>query len=266
MVRLLGIGAGLLFCFVLLWAALTPREPTTPDPVKLLHQYPREVSFAHSGPFGTFDRAQLQRGFQVYKEVCSACHGMYNLSYRNLQEIGFSPAEVKAIAAEYEVPAIDPNTGETVTRRALPSDPFVRPFPNETAARAANNNAYPPDLSLMVKARKDGEAYVYSLLTGYGETPPADFEVPEGLNYNPWFHSVNIAMVQPLVDDQVTYADGTRATVDQMSKDVTAFLRWAAEPELERRRQAGVATLAFLAILTVLAYLSYRRVWAGIQH
>ncbi len=266
MVRLIGIAIGFLFCFVLLWAALTPREAAAPDPVKLLHRHPKEVTFAHSGPFGTFDRAQLQRGFQVYKEVCSACHGMYHLAYRNLEEIGFSPEEVKAIAAEYEVSTIDQATGETTTRPAIPSDKFYRPFPNETAARAANNNAYPPDLSLIVKARKDGEAYVYSLLTGYGETPPEGFEVPEGLNYNPYFHSVNIAMVQPLVDDQVTYADGTKATVDQMARDVTAFLRWAAEPELERRRKAGIVTLAFLAILTVLAYLSYRRVWAGVQH
>lgn len=266
MVRLVGMAVGLLFVFVLAWAALAPREAAEPDPIKLLHKYPREVSFPHSGPFGTFDRAQLQRGFAVYKQVCSACHGLYHIHFRNLEQIGFSEAEVKAIAAEYEVPTIDPNTGEATTRPAIPSDKWPRPFPNETAARAANNNAYPPDLSLIIKARKDGEAYVYSLLTGYGEEPPAGFEVPEGLNYNPYFHSVNIAMVQPLMDDQIEYADGTKATVDQMAKDVTAFLRWAAEPELERRRRAGIATLAFLAILTVLAWLTYRRVWAGVQH
>ncbi|WP_194743341.1 cytochrome c1 [Thermaurantiacus tibetensis] len=266
MVRLIGMAIGAIFVFVLAWAALVPREAAAPDPVKLLHKEPREVSFAHSGPFGTFDRAQLQRGFAVYKQVCSACHGLYHIHFRNLEDIGFSEAEVKAIAAEYEVPAIDPNTGEAITRPAIPSDKWPRPFPNETAARAANNNAYPPDLSLIIKARKNGEAYVYSLLTGYGEEPPAGFEVPDGLNYNPYFHSVNIAMAQPLMVDQIEYADGTKATVDQMAKDVTAFLRWAAEPELERRRQAGIATLIFLAILTVLAWLSYRRVWAGVQH
>jgi ubiquinol-cytochrome c reductase cytochrome c1 subunit len=265
MVRLIGIAVGVLFSFVLLWAAATPREDVVKDPNAALHKHPRDASFSHDGVFGTFDRAQLQRGFQVYKEVCSACHGMYHLSYRNLQEIGFSPAEVKAIAKEYETAIVDPSTGEMTTRPALPSDKFVRPFPNETAARAANNNAYPPDLSLIVKARKDGENYVYSLLTGY-EEPPAGYTVPDGLNFNPYFHSLNIAMVQPLVDDQVTYADGTKATVDQMAKDVTAFLRWAAEPELERRRQAGVVTLLFLTILSILAYLTYRKVWAGVPH
>ncbi|MFQ3665690.1 MAG: cytochrome c1 [Sphingomonadaceae bacterium] len=265
MVRLIGMAAGVIFSVVLLVAFFVPREATEPDPVKELHRYPREVSFAHSGPFGTFDRAQLQRGFAVYKQVCSACHGLYHISFRNLEEIGFSEAEVKAIAAEYEVPDVDPNTGEEVFRPAIPSDMWPRPFPNETAARAANNNAYPPDLSLIVKARPDGEAYLYSLLTGYGEEPPAGFEVPDGLNYNPYFHSVNIAMVQPLMDDQIEYADGTPATIDQMAKDVTAFLRWAAEPELERRRQAGTATLIFLAILSVLAFLTYRRVWADVK-
>lgn len=266
MVRLVGMALGAVFVFVLAWGFLVPREAVEPDPVKLLHKYPRDVSFAHSGPFGTFDRAQLQRGFQIYKEVCSGCHGMYHLHYRDLQKIGFSEAEVKAIAAEYEVPAIDPTSGEPITRPAVPTDKFYRPFANETAARAANNNAYPPDLSLIVKARPNGEAYVYSLLTGYGEEPPAGFDVPDGLNYNPYFHSVNIAMVQPLMDDQVTYADGTPATLDQMAKDVTAFLRWASEPELEVRRRVGIGSIIFLTILAGLAYISYRKVWAGVKH
>ncbi|MCS6986802.1 MAG: cytochrome c1 [Sphingomonadaceae bacterium] len=265
MVRLVGMALGLVFCFVLAWAFLVPREATQPDPVKLLHREPKEVSWPHTGPFGKFDRAQLQRGFQVYKEVCSSCHGLYHVHYRDLEKIGFTPAQVKAIAAEYEVPAIDPNTGETITRPALPTDKFYRPFPNEQAARAANNNAYPPDLSLIIKARKNGESYVYSLLTGYGEEPPPGFEVPDGLNYNPYFHSVNIAMAQPLVDGQVEYADGTPATVDQMAKDVVAFLRWAAEPELEVRRRVGLASLLFLSILAVLSYLTYRRVWADVK-
>jgi ubiquinol-cytochrome c reductase cytochrome c1 subunit len=266
MVRLVGIAAGFLFCFVLLWAALTPREAVAPDPVKLHHLHPRNASLPQDGAFGTFDRAQLQRGFQVYKEVCSACHSLNLVSFRNLKALGFSDAEVDAIAAQYEIATIDPNTGEPATRPGIPTDRFPSPFPNEIAARAANNNALPPDLSLMVKARHDGENYVYSLLTGYGKEPPKGWYVPDGLNYNPYFHSLNIAMAQPLVDDQVTYADGTKATVDQMAKDVVTFLRWTAEPELEQRRRTGVATLIYLLILSGLAYLTYRRVWAGVKH
>jgi len=266
MVRLVGIAAGLLFCVVLLWAAVTPRDAVVPDPVKIYHLHPREVKLQQDGPFGTFDRAQLQRGFQVYKEVCSACHALSLISFRNLKALGFSDAEIDAIAAQYEVPSIDPSTGEPATRPGIPTDRFPSPFPNEIAARAANNNAYPPDLSLMVKARHDGQNYVYSLLTGYGKEPPKGFSVPDGLNYNPYFHSLNIAMAQPLVDDQVTYADGTPATVEQMAKDVATFLRWTAEPELEQRRRIGVGAIIYLLILSGLAYLAYRRVWAGVKH
>jgi ubiquinol-cytochrome c reductase cytochrome c1 subunit len=271
MVRFIGFAAGIVFVLALLVAAVVPRDAAFEDPIKKLHLEPRDPQFAHNGPlglgvFGTFDRAQLQRGFQVYKEVCSACHGLEYIAFRNLAEIGFTEAEVKAIAASKEVPAIDPQTGEATTRPALPADRWPSPVPNETVARLANNNAYPPDLSLIVKARKNGESYLYSLLTGYDRPVPAGHEVPVGLHFNPYFHSVNIAMARPLNDGQVEYADGTQATTEQMARDVTAFLRWAAEPELERRRQAGVATMIFLAILTVLAWLSYRRVWAGIPH
>lgn len=271
MVRLFGIGAGFIFVIALLWGAVQPREAVVPDPVKAIFEHPRHVKFAHDGPmgngvFGTFDRAQLQRGYQVYKEVCSACHGMKRIAFRNLQDIGFSEAEVKALAKAKEVPSIDPRTGEPSTRPALPADRFPEPFANAVQARAANNNALPPDLSLIVKARHDGQNYVYSLLTGYDKPIPKGHEVPQGLSFNPYFHSVNIAMARPLQDDQVTYADGTKATTDQMSKDVTAFLRWAAEPELEERRQLGVATMIFLSILSVLAFLTYRKVWANIPH
>ncbi|QMW23860.1 cytochrome c1 [Sandaracinobacteroides saxicola] len=267
MVRLVGFAAGLFFVVVLLVSALLPREAPTPDMAKQLHKYPHEISWHQDGPFGTFDRAQLQRGFQVYKEVCSACHGIKRVAFRNLQDIGFSEAEVKAIAKGYEVDTLDPATGEPAKRPAIPSDRFPPPFPNEIAARAANNNAYPPDLSLIVKARHDGLDYLHSLTTGYGKEPPKGWAVPEGLYYNPYFHSVNIAMPPPLVaDDQVTYADGTKATIDQMSRDVSAFLHWAAEPELERRKQAGVITIVFLSILSLLAFLTYRRVWAGTAH
>ncbi|MGL6042741.1 MAG: cytochrome c1, partial [Sandaracinobacteroides sp.] len=171
MVRFFGFGAGLIFVIALLVAAVLPREAVAPDPVKAIHLYPRDVAWQQDGPlglgvFGTFDRAQLQRGYQVYKEVCSSCHGMNQIAFRNLTALGFSEAEVKALARSKEVPTINPQTGEPSTRPALPSDRFPEPFPNETTARLANNNALPPDLSLIVKARADGQNYVHSLLTG----------------------------------------------------------------------------------------------------
>jgi ubiquinol-cytochrome c reductase cytochrome c1 subunit len=271
MVRFFGFGAGLIFVIALLVAALLPREEVPVDPVKAIHLSARSAHWQHDGPlgmgvFGTYDRAQLQRGFQVYKEVCSACHGLRLVAFRNLSEIGFSAAEVKALAKGKEVPSINPQTGEASTRPALPSDHWPNPFPNETAARAANNNALPPDLSLIIKARPNGQRYVYSLLTGYDRAPPRGFDVPQGLHFNPWFQSANIAMAKPLNDGQVSYADGTNASVDQMAKDVVAFLRWTSEPELETRRQVGVAAIIFLGLLSVLAFLTYRRVWAGVTH
>jgi ubiquinol-cytochrome c reductase cytochrome c1 subunit len=270
MVRFLGIGAGLVFVLTLLVSFLVPRTAAVPDPVKALHLYPREVQFQHDGPmgmgvFGTFDRAQLQRGYQVYREVCGACHGLKYVAFRSLADLGFSEAEVRAIARSKEVPTINPETGEQDVRPGIPADTWPDPFPNETVARLANNNALPPDLSLIVKARPNGQAYVYSLLVGYDYPVPAGHDVPVGLHFNPYFPSVNIAMAKPLNEGQVQYADGTPATVDQMARDVTAFLRWTSQPELERRRQAGVATMIFLAILSVLAFFSYRRVWASIK-
>jgi ubiquinol-cytochrome c reductase cytochrome c1 subunit len=266
MVRFLAFLIGLGFCFVLFVGAIAPREKAEYIP----HGEPPEHhAFSFSGPmgrgvFGTFDQAQLQRGFQVYKEVCSACHGLSLVAFRNLQEIGFSEAEVKAIAAEYEVPSVDPNTGEPATRKALPSDLWPSPFPNDTAARAANNNAYPPDLSLMTKARHHGSQYVRSLLMGYVD-PPAGFEVPEGLNYNKYFPNLTIAMVNPLSDDQVSYNDGTKASVEQMATDVAAFLTWTAEPAMIARRRTGLAVVGFLAILTILAWFTYKAVWADVK-
>jgi len=269
MVRLFGLGAGLVFVIALLWGAVQPRDAVVPDPVKAIYLQPQQVDFAHDGAlgiFGTFDRAQLQRGYQVYKEVCSACHGLERVAFRNLQDIGFSAAEVRALAKTKDVPSIDPRTGEPTTRPGLPADRIIGPFINDVQARAANNNALPPDLSLIVKARHDGQNYLYSLLIGYDKPVPAGHEVPPGLSFNPYFPSVNIAMARPLQDDQLTYADGTKATTDQMARDVSAFLRWAAEPELEQRRQIGVATVIFLSILSILAFFTYRKVWANIPH
>lgn len=264
--RLISYAIGGVFVLTLLVGAFAPREAVVEDPNHALHKYPMKISWAQDGVFGTFDRAQLQRGFQVYKEVCAACHSLERVAFRNLTDIGFSEPEVKAIAKAYDVPSIDEATGEPSTRKGVPSDYFPGPYPNEVAARAANNNALPPDLSLITKAREGGKDYLHSLLVGYGE-PPAKHEVPEGLYYNPYFANINIAMPPPLAaTGQVTYADGQpEPTVDQMSRDVTAFLDWAAEPKAETRKRTGVAVMIFLLILTGLSYLTYRRVWAELK-
>jgi ubiquinol-cytochrome c reductase cytochrome c1 subunit len=273
MIRLLAILAGLGFVlvstisFVFGFAAWMGSEPEETVELKYHeHAHGPEGGFSFTGPLGKFDRQQLQRGFQVYKEVCASCHGLSYVAYRNLADLGYSEAEVRKIAQDApEVSIPDPNTGElgSKTRKATPADYFPSPYVNDIAARAANNNAVPPDLSLIVKAREGGADYIYSLLTGY-KNPPADVEVPQGLYYNPYFHSIKIAMPPPFREDgQVQYADGTTATISQMSKDVTAFLTWAAEPNLEKRHQMGWAVLIFLIGATILAYLAYRNVWAS---
>jgi ubiquinol-cytochrome c reductase cytochrome c1 subunit len=281
MVRPLGILAGLGFVAILLFSALTGAisfisEPPAPTAEHEFHKHPEELHLASNGPLGRFDRQQLQRGFQVYKEVCSACHSLHQVAFRDLTGIGFTEPEVKAIANQWaiEVPSVNPETGEPATRKALPADKFPDPYANEVAARAANNNALPPDLSLMTKARHDGAAYVHSLLTGYQDKQPAellkkfpDSKTGVGLHYNPYFANLNIAMPPPIVaDGQVTYADGTNPTVDQMSQDVSAFLVWTAEPKLENRHRTGVAVLIFLLIATALGFLAYRNVWSGVKH
>jgi len=245
---------------------MTAESQETPELKYHEHAHAPEGGFSFAGPFGHWDRQQLQRGFQVYKEICAACHSMKYVAFRNLEDLGYSEPEVRAIADQWaiQVPSINPETGEPATRKALPSDNFPSPYPNAIAARAANNNAVPPDLSLIVKAREGGADYVYSLLMGYKKQAPADVEVPQGLYYNPYFHSIKIAMPEPITSDgQVQYQDGTQPTKDQMAKDVTAFLTWAAEPNLERRHSMGLAVLIFLIGATVLAYLAYRNVWAG---
>ena len=224
---------------------------------------PRQ-NWSFSGIFGTFDRAQLQRGFPVYKNVCSACHGMNLIAYRNLTEIGFSEDEVKAIAAEYEVTDGPNDEGEMFQRPARPSDRFRKPFANENAARAANNGAAPPDLSLMIKAREDGANYVYALLTGYGE-PPADMKMADGMIYNKHFPGGQIAMAPPISEGVVEYADGTKATMEQVSRDVVAFLAWVAEPEMEARKRLGVKVILFLLVLTGMLYAVKRKVWADVH-
>lgn len=221
-------------------------------------------NWSFQGLFGTFDRAAAQRGFQVYKEVCSSCHGVYHLNYRHLTALGFSEAEVKAIAAQDTVIDGPNDDGEMFERPAEPADKFKRPFANEKAARASNNGAYPPDLSLIVKARPGGADYLYALLTGYHEAP-ADVTLMEGMNYNAYFPGQQIAMAQPLYADGVTYADGTEASIEQMASDVSTFLTWASEPEMERRKQMGISVILFLIVLTGLAYGSMRKIWADVK-
>jgi ubiquinol-cytochrome c reductase cytochrome c1 subunit len=252
-------------------------NPPAPLASDVFHKEPKELHLASDGPFGKFDKRQLQRGFQVYSEVCSACHSLKLVSFRDLKGLGYHDAEIKKIASDWktEVPSINPDTGEPATRKALPSDNFPPPFPNEVAARAANNNALPPDLSLITKAREGGPAYVYSLLTGFTSQEGykndkgvellkkfPEAKTPPNLHFNPYFANLNIAMPPPLTTDrQVQYQDGTKPTVDQMARDVAAFLAWTAEPNLENRHAAGLSVAIFLLIASILGYLAYQQIW-----
>lgn len=268
MVRIIAFLAGLVFVSALVVAMLIPRQAAVENTAHHFHVEPEKVAFASDGAFGRFDRQQLQRGFQVYKEVCSACHSLRHVAFRDLTDLGFTAPEVKAIANQWaiEVPSVDPATGEAATRKAIPSDMFPSPYANEVAARAANNNALPPDLSLMTKAREGHAAYVHGLLTGYRAAPadlPAEARPGPGLYYNPVYANLNIAMPPPLVaEGQVSYADGTKPTVNQMSQDVSAFLIWTAEPKLENRKRTGIAVILFLLLATTLAYFAYQNIWA----
>ncbi len=245
-------------------------NPPAPLASDVWHKEPKELHLSSDGPFGRFDKRQLQRGFQVYSEVCSACHSLKLVSFRDLKGLGYNDAEIKKIASDWktQVPSINPDTGEAATRKALPSDNFPPPFANEVAARAANNNALPPDLSLITKAREGGASYVYSLLTGFQNEPAAmlkqfpEAKTPPNLHFNPYFANLNIAMPPPLTTEgQVQYEDGTKPTVDQMARDVAAFLVWTAQPDLENRHAAGLSIAIFLLFATILGYLAYRQIW-----
>jgi ubiquinol-cytochrome c reductase cytochrome c1 subunit len=226
-------------------------------------ELPRQ-NWSFDGPFGTIDKASAQRGFQVYKEVCSNCHSMKQVFYRNLAGIGLSDEQIKAIAASVQVPTIG-DDGQPTERAGLPSDRFRSPYPNEQAARAAQNGALPPDQSVIEKAREGGANYIYALLTGYG-APPADMKMGDGMNYNHWFLGNQIAMAAPLTDGRVDYTDGTKATVEQMARDVTMFLTFVANPEMEERKRLGVRVVLFLALLTGLTYVVKRQVWSDVEH
>ena len=224
---------------------------------------PRQ-EWSFDGVFGTYDRASAQRGFQVYKEVCSVCHPVKHLHFRDLAEIGYSEDEVKAIAAGYQVTDGPNDEGQMYQRPGRASDPIPGPFPNDQAARAANNGALPPDQSLIVKARAGGPDYVYAILTGYKE-PPAGFKMLEGMNYNEYFAGHQFAMPLPLSDNAVTYADGTPATVPQMAHDVVTFLTWAAEPNLDDRHRSGLKVILFLVVAAGVFYAAKRKIWAPIH-
>ena len=227
--------------------------------------HPKKLNWSFDGMLGTFDRPSIQRGFQIYKEVCSACHSLDLVAMRNLKEVGFSEAETKAIAKEYNIKDGPNDEGEMFDRPGILSDHFPNPYANEKMARASNNGAFPPDLSLMIRAREDGANYVYSLLTGFNQTPPAGMIVPDSMYYNPYFPGMQIAMAPPLSNDIVTYTDGTNATIHQMSKDMVNFLQWAADPKMEQRKSMGIKILLFLAIFTGLFYVAKKRVWKDIR-
>ena len=247
------------FTSILLIILRPLQSAETVDPIK--------VDWSFKGLTGTFDRASLQRGFQVYKEVCSSCHSMKYLSYRNLGEAGgpeFSEQEVKAIAASFEIQDGPDDQGEMFSRPGRPSDKFKNPYPNVQAATAANGGAYPPDMSVLVKARKGGANYIYSVLVGY-EDPPPEVNLDEGVYYNKYMIGNKIKMPNNLSDGLVEYADGTEATVDQMAKDVTTFLSWAAEPELESRHRTGVKVILYLVLLSILVFLSMKKIWSRVN-
>ena len=226
-----------------------------------------KTNWTFKGPLGKFDRASLQRGYQVYTEVCAACHSMKYLSYRNLMEKGgpeFSEAQTKAIAASFEVNDGPNADGEMFTRPARLSDKFPMPYPNDKAAQAANGGAYPPDMSVLAKARKGGVDYLYSVLLGY-EDPPQGVNLDEGVYYNKFMYGNKIKMPKPLEDDLIEYGDGTPATEEQMAKDVVAFLMWSAEPHLEARHKMGFRAIIYLTILTILVYFSMKKIWSRVE-
>ncbi len=231
------------------------------NPLTTSAMHPKQLKWEFEGFFGRFDSASVQRGYQVYKEVCSSCHSLKRVAYRNLAEIGFSENEIKQIASEYLVTDGPNDEGEMFERSALPSDRFASPYPNEQAARSANGGALPPDLSLIVKARHDGANYVYSLLSGYSEAPEG-FQIAQGKYYNPYFEGRQIAMPQPISDDgAVEYKDGTYPTKEQMIYDVANFLQWAAEPETENRKKMGIRSMIFLGILFVILLAAKKAIW-----
>ncbi len=280
-----GFAALSLLCGATGIAAAQEAEHSAAEPTHFPIHKPKEMDWSFAGPLGSYDKGQLQRGFKIYREVCAACHSLQYVPFRMIEGLGYSEAQVKALAAESEVQDGPNADGEMFTRPALGSDYFPSPYPNPEAAAASNNGAAPPDLSLIAKARgvergfplfifdiftqyaENGPDYIHALLTGYDETPPEGMEIAEGTHYNPYFIAgKSLAMPKPLSDGQVTYDDGAPQTVDQYSRDVAAFLMWAAEPHMDDRKRTGFRVMIFLAVLAGLAYMTKRRIWADVAH
>ena len=238
---------------------ITTNSIKSAEKIELINQ-----NWPFHGFFGRFDQSSLQRGFKVYREVCAGCHGIKHVSYRDLNSIGLTKDEIKSLAAEYEIKDRPNDEGDMYMRFAKPSDKFVGPYSNDKEARLANNGAYPPDLSLIVKARAGGADYLYSLLNGYVDEPE-EFELNDGMYYNLIYPGKQIAMPQPIYDDMVEYDDGTIASQDQIIRDVTSFLAWTAEPELEERKSMGVKVIFFLILITLMLYAVKRKVWKDIE-
>ena len=288
-IRLAGILIGLALSGVLVLWSLLPGAINFAMPTKPAYYAFQEDNispdggFSFDGPFGTWDYAQLQRGYQVYKQSCSSCHGIKYVAFRNLGELGYSEPQYRAEAASWMVPGIDEKDGSTISRPGEPTDQFPSPFANDIAAANSNGGAVPPDLSLITKARPDGTNYVYSLMLGYTEPTEEDlalareltatednpegdeWETPAGLHFNEHFYNINIAMAKPLVEGAVTYANGPEATEEQMAQDVAAFLTWTAEPSMIERKQMGFKVIIFLLILSLLMYLSKKQVFASMK-
>ena len=224
----------------------------------------KKQNWTFEGIFGRYDDLSLQRGLQIYQEICSACHGMKRLRFRELKDLGFAEDQIKKYSETFEIVDGPNELGEMFTRPGEPSDTFVSPYKNKEEAKASFNGAYPPDLSLLTKAMKNGPDYIYSLLTGY-EDPPKDFELTDGLYYNPYHDGKVIAMPQPLYDDAIEYIDGTNASLHQLSYDIVNFLNWAAEPELEKRKSIGIKVILFLIVLTALLYVTMKETWSRIE-
>ena len=248
----------LCLCFLSTLPSNIPIKAATSN-IELIKQ-----NWPFNGIFGRFDKASLQRGFKVYSEVCSACHGLRHVSYRDLVGIGYSNDEIKVIAGEYEINDGPNDEGEMFIRDAKISDKFVGPYENDQIARLANNGAYPPDLSLIVKARAGGADYIYSLLNGYKDFPES-FEASEGMYYNEYYPGNQIAMPPQIEDDLVEFDDGTTASHMQIARDITSFLAWTAEPELENRKSLGVKTLFFLILITIMLLGVKRKVWKNLD-
>lgn len=283
MIRPISILVGLCFAFVLMlafvtgvWGVYQQGYFVEKSPENQFHLKPGYVPYSFQGPLPHWNLEQLQRGLKVYNEVCSACHSLNRVHFRDLTQLGYTKAQVKAFAAQHKVPGIDPKTGEAIMRPATPIDHFPAPYPNATAAEAANGGKAPPDLSLMALARDDGTEYIHSLLTGFGKDPKTftkngkvlgkefpDWKLPPGTYFNPYYSALAIRMPPPLTTKgQVTFDDGTPATVNQMATDVAAFLTWAAEPTLVQRKRTGWAVIGFLLFATILAWLAKNQVWA----